>query len=102
MRCLLYSEKFDVEDQRRVGRNDRRVSVWPVGKFARDDEDGAIADMEERDAFIPTGNDSVCPERELKRLTTVAGAVELLSRCERPGVVDRHPSGPPFACGPAP
>src|ERR1019366_2123655 len=71
--------ELDFEDQRRVGRDDRRPTLRAVGHGRRNRELSLLADLHARDSLVPPFDDLTLAERELKGLIPVARAVELLS-----------------------
>src|SRR5437762_13963874 len=71
------AEQFDLELQRRVGRDHAARAPFTVGDPCRAGELGLAADLHALHAFGPALDDLV--ERELGRLVAAVGAVELPS-----------------------
>ncbi len=55
-------QQFDVEDERRLGGNERRLAALAIPQIVRNDELALGADVHRADAFRPTSDDTV--ERE--------------------------------------
>src|ERR1700683_2144974 len=80
MRRLIFdSEQIDVEDKRRVRRNDATGPACAVAKSGRDDERALAADLHGRDAFVPAGDDLMGADLELERLVAIDRAIEFLA-----------------------
>src|SRR5215472_13608631 len=73
----LHVEQLDLEDQRRVGRDDAAGATRAVAELWRDDERALAADLHRGDPFVPAGDDLMLAERKLERLPAIERAVEL-------------------------
>src|SRR5205085_3678381 len=81
--ALLDLQQVDVEDERLVRPDRRRLTLRPVRHVGRDDELAAPADLHSDDALVPPGDDHAGTQLELERLVAVPRGVELLPA--RPG-----------------
>src|SRR3982074_2075312 len=80
LRALAFQvEQFDVEDQRRVWRDDAARAARPVAELGRDDQGALAADLHGGDALVPTRDHPLLADGEFERLAAVEGAVELLA-----------------------
>ena len=68
---LFDAEQFDVEDQRRVRRNDAAGAARAIAELGRDDQRALAADLHGGDAFVPAGDDLVLADRKLERLAAI-------------------------------
>src|SRR5688500_10416264 len=73
----LDAEQLDLEDQRRVRRNDAAGAARAVAKVRWNDQRALAADLHRRDAFIPALDHTTDTDREFERLTAIDGRVEL-------------------------
>src|SRR5687767_11940550 len=69
-------EQLDVEDERRVGRNDATGAAGAVPHAWRNRQRALTADLHPGHALIPAGNDLTATEPERERLVAIAGTVE--------------------------
>src|SRR5262245_13740810 len=84
----LDREQLDVEDQRRVRRDDAVArAAAAIGERRRDDETALAADLHARDALFPAPDHAPAAKRKRKRLAAVARAVELAPVVVRRGRV---------------
>src|ERR1035437_4517685 len=90
---LLHPQKLDLEQKRRVRRDDATGAPGAVTDGRRDHEGALAADLHRGDAFVPALDDAALPDRELERLPPVERAVELLALrfvLEEPARVVHH------------
>ena len=79
-------EKFDLEDECRAAGN-RRIALISIGEVRGADQSGLSANLHLLQALGPASNDS--PDRELGRLVSLVGVVELRSIDQGSAIV--HP-----------
>src|ERR1700722_6678988 len=75
----LHAEQFDIEDQRRVRRDDAAGAAGAVAERRRNDQRALAADLHRGDALVPPGDHLPAADRKLERLTAVDRGVELLA-----------------------
>src|ERR1700704_1205401 len=75
----FYVEQFDVEDQRRVWRDDAARAARPVAEFGRDDQGALAADLHGGDALVPAADHPALAQGKFEGLAAVDRAVELLA-----------------------
>src|SRR5258706_6616362 len=80
----LHVKQFDLEHQRRVGRNDAAGAAGAVAQRRRDDQGTLAADFHGGDAFVPASDDLALPDRKLERLIRIHRTVELLALLAAP------------------
>src|SRR5207245_1899524 len=68
--------ELDVEDQRRIRRNDVAGSAAAVGQVRRNHERASAADAHAGDTVVPAGNDATAAQRETERRTAIERGVE--------------------------
>src|SRR5262249_32925161 len=72
-------EQLDLEDQRRVGRDDAAGAARPVAELGRNDQRAPAADLHGGDALVPALDDATHAEWKFERLAAVDRAVEFLA-----------------------
>src|SRR5262249_33615528 len=72
-------QQFDIENQRRVRRDDAAGAARAVAEFGRDHERALAADLHAGDTLVPALDDLAAAEREAEWLAAVERAVELLA-----------------------
>src|SRR4051794_37395540 len=77
--ALLNAKQFDVEDQRRVGRDRARRAARTVAEIGRDRQGALAADLHAGDALVPALDHLVRPEAERERLAAIDRAVEFFA-----------------------
>src|SRR6516165_3033800 len=88
------AKQLDLEQQRRVRRNDAAGAARAVAERGRDDEDARSAFLHSLYALVPAADHVARAEREFERVVAVLAGVELRSLgavlVEPAGVVDAH------------
>src|SRR5262249_23678980 len=94
-------EQFDLEDERRVGRDDAAGAAFAIAEVGWDDELAGAAFLHAGDAFVPALDDDPLADGELERNLAIAARIELFAVQKRADVVDDHDiAGPDFLAGP--
>src|SRR5579872_6699251 len=75
----LHIEQFDVEDQRRIRRDDAACAARAVAEFRRNNQGALAANLHRGDALIPAGDHPALSDRKLERIVAIDGGVELLA-----------------------
>src|SRR6516162_10913141 len=75
----LHVEQLDVEDQRRVRRNDAAGAACAVAERGRNDQRALAADLHGGNALVPAGDHAVLADRKLERLIAIDGGIEFLA-----------------------
>src|ERR1700733_11776598 len=78
-KSALHVKQFDVEDQRRIRRDDAAGAARAIAKGGRNDQGALAADLHRGDAFVPAGNHLALSDRKFERLVAIDRAVELLA-----------------------
>src|SRR5260370_2181680 len=78
-RSALHANQFDLEDQRRIGRDDPAGAAGAVAEVGGNEEGALAAGVHGGDALVPSLDDAAHAERKLERLAAVARAVEFLA-----------------------
>src|ERR1700761_7604716 len=73
---LFDPEQLDVEQKRRVRRNDAAGAARAVAERRRDDQGALAADLHGGDAFVPAADDLAHADLEFERLAAVDRGVE--------------------------
>src|SRR5690606_28768686 len=88
------AEQGDLEEQRRVRRNDAAGAARAITELGRDHEPAGTADLQAGDAFVPAADHMAGAERKAKRLAAILARVGLGARLavlEQPaGVMHRY------------
>src|SRR4029078_12706788 len=88
---LFHLAQFDVEHERRIGRNHAARAASAIAQVGRDDQRALPANLHARHALVPTLDHAAPTQREVERLAGVAGAVELAPLLVRFGRVIKPP-----------
>src|ERR1700733_8050370 len=75
----LHPQQLDIEDQRRVGRDDAAGAARAVAELGRDDQRAFAADFHPGDALVPPFDDLAGAEPEAERRAAIDRAVEFLA-----------------------
>src|SRR4029077_6859807 len=73
---LFHLEQFDVEHERRIGRNHAARAASAIAHVGRDDQRALPTNLHARDALVPTLDHAAPTQRKVERFAGVAGAVE--------------------------
>src|SRR5690606_15181518 len=71
---------LDLEEQRRVGRDDAAIAAGAIGQIGRDQQRALAAHLHVGDAFITALDDLALAELEFERLAALVGTVEGAAR----------------------
>src|SRR5205814_3896662 len=75
----LHFEQFDFEDQRGIRRYHTACAARAIAELGWDDEGTLTADLHGGDTFVPTGDDPLSADGELKWPAAVERAVKFLA-----------------------
>src|SRR5882757_6257349 len=76
---LLHRQQFDVEHQRRIGRDGAAGAARAIAQRGRYDQRALAADLHGGDAFVPARDHPLLSDRKLERLVAIHGTVEFLA-----------------------